>query len=321
MKERALIREKIRNGVPAAVVAEAHHLHISSIRRIVREGRRHPRKRGRPTKLNNAERRNLMRKIREDPLQSAPDLAKTLGNHVSASTIRRELVRNAFHHERLAPVEQLRAVNREKRLEFAREHVRWSESQWSKVIFTDEKKWNLLGNDAYVSVWVDNRSTYRREEVQMLRGSLMTWGAISASGGLVLARIKGKIDGETYCDMLARDFFDNEKVILPPDFIFQQDNATPHVCRHTKEFLENRRIKVLSWPPQSPDLSPIEDIWGIMSEKVYKNGKTYQNVEELWYAVVGAFFQIPQETFQKLYQSMYTRLINVLESGGKRIKY
>ena len=41
-----------------------------------------------------------------------------------------------------------------------------------------------------------------------------------------------------------------------------------------------------------------------MSEKVYKNGKTYPNVEELWYAV---------ETFQKLYQSMYTQLIKVLE--------
>ena len=189
------------------------------------------------------------------------------------------------------------------------------------MIFTDEKKWNLLGNDAYVSVWVDNHSTYCWEEVKMLHGSLMTWAAISASGGLVLACIKGKIDGETYCDMLACDFFDNENIILPLDFVFQQDNATPHVCRRTKEFLENRRIKVLSWPPQSPDLSPIEDIWGIMSEKVYKNGKTYPNVEELWYAVVGAFFQIPQETFQKLYQSMYTRLINVLESGGKRIKY
>ena len=85
--------------------------------------------------------------------------------------------------------------------------------------------------------------------------------------------------------------------------------------------VKNIAFKVLSWPPQSPDLSPIEDIWGIMSEKVYKNGKTYPNVEELWYAVVGAFFQIPLETFQKLYQSMYTRLIKVLESGGKRIKY
>jgi hypothetical protein len=139
-------------------------------------------------------------------------------------------------------------------LEFACEHVHWSESQWSRVIFTDEKKWNLLGNDAYISVWIDNHSTY----------------------------------------------------------------CLPARQCHPACLSPYKGIKV---PPQSPYLSPIEGIWGIMSEKVYKNGKTYPNVEELWYEVVGAFFQIPQEAFQKLCQSMYTRLINVLESGGKRIKY
>ena len=321
LRERAIIREKVRHGVPATVIAEEHHLHISTVHRIAREGKGHPRKRGRPTKLTRAERLDLVRKVRKDPLQSAPDLAKKLGKSVSPSTIRRELIRNEFHHERLAPIECLRAENREKRLEFARVHLRWSEDQWQRVIFTDEKKWNLVGNDAYVSAWVNNHTTYRREEVKMLRGSLMTWAAISATKGLVLVRINAKIDGATYCEMLAKDFFDNVNLILPPNLIFQQDNATPHVCRLTKVFLENRNVEVLLWPPQSPDLSPIEDVWGIMSEKVYKNGRTYQNVEELWRAVVAAFYGIPRQTFQKLYQSMYTRLIKVLESGGKRIRY
>jgi len=48
---------------------------------------------------------------------------------------------------------------------------------------------------------------------------------------------------------------------------------------------------------QSPgDLSPIEDIWGIMSDKVYK--KTYHTVDQLWEAVVATFFQIPTQVFQ-----------------------
>ena len=48
------------------------------------------------------------------------------------------------------------------------------------MIFTDEKKWNLIRNDGYVSTWVQNHAQYRREEVQFLRGSLMTWEVISA---------------------------------------------------------------------------------------------------------------------------------------------
>ena len=87
LKVTALIREKIQNGVPAAVVAEALHLHISSIRRIFREGKHHPRKHGSPKKMNKIERCNLMQEIREDVLQSASNLAKKLGNQVSITTI------------------------------------------------------------------------------------------------------------------------------------------------------------------------------------------------------------------------------------------
>lgn len=65
----------------------------------------------------------------------------------------------------------------------------------------------------------------------------MTWAAISATKGLVIIQIKGKIDDPTYCEMLAHDFFDNPHVDLPAHYIFQQDNASPHMCCHTTEFL------------------------------------------------------------------------------------
>lgn len=87
------------------------------------------------------------------------------------------------------------------------------------------------------------------------------------------------------------------------------------------DFLENRQIRVLPWPAQSPDLNPIENLWGIMSKVVYKDGKTYRTIDELWLAVQAAFEAISAQTLQNLYQSMYTRLVKVLESGGKRIKY
>lgn len=41
----------------------------------------------------------------------------------------------------------LRKYNFQKRLEFARKHVNWSKNQWSKVLFTDESKFVLLGNN------------------------------------------------------------------------------------------------------------------------------------------------------------------------------
>ena len=105
------------------------------------------------------------------------------------------------------------------------------------------------------------------------------------------------------------------------DFIFQQDNAPPHSSHQTREFLESREIEVLQWPPQSPDLSPIENLWGILSEKVYKEGKVYNTKDDLWAAVQTAWDEVPVEIFKNLYKSIPNRLIKVLESGGKRIQY
>ena len=65
-----------------------------------------------------------------------------------------------------------------------------------------------------------------------------------AEKGLVIVRIDERIDGPTYCEMLENCFFDSAEVVLPPSFLFQQDNVSAHVYRHTTAFLENREIPV-----------------------------------------------------------------------------
>ena len=51
-------------------------------------------------------------------------------------------------------------------------------------------------------------------------------------------------------------------------WIFQQDNDPTHRGGHkwAKEWMERSgcNIKTLEWPPNSPDISPIENIWGIV---------------------------------------------------------
>ena len=218
-------------------------------------------------------------------------------------------------------LESVSASNKEKRLQFAQKHVTWGKKKWRKVIFSDEKKWNLTGNDGYVIVWLENPGDAAKEEVKQSTASIMTWGAISSKKGLVIVRVDERIDSETYCDMLETCFFNNANVILPFNYLFQQDNAPPHLSRFTKEFLESCKIDVLEWPPQLPDLSPIENLWGILSEKIYSEGKTYDSKDELWEAIQTAWDAVLEEVFKNLYKSIPNQLIKVLESGGKRIQY
>ena len=66
-------------------------------------------------------------------------------------------------------------------------------------------------------------------------------------------------------------------------FVFQQDGAPVHRARDSDAFLEQRVPDFISptlWPPNSPDLNPIDySIWSVLQEKVYRS--TIANVDEL----------------------------------------
>ena len=49
-----------------------------------------------------------------------------------------------------------------------------------------------------------------------------------------------------------------------PDFIFMQDNASIHKAELVMDYLKEENVNPLNWPPRSPDLNPIENIWSKM---------------------------------------------------------
>ena len=71
--------------------------------------------------------------------------------------------------------------------------------------------------------------------------------------------------------------------------LWQQDGAPAYRARETVELLKEVTpdfIPPSLWPPNSPDLNPVNyAIWGIMQERVYNKGKI-ANVEELRQRIV-----------------------------------
>lgn len=146
-------------------------------------------------------------------------------------------------------------------------------------------------------------------------------GGFAFVGQLPIAWITTRMNSGNYVDLLETALVDHAEDLMGSDFIFQHDNASIHTSRATKDFLRDRNFEVLDWPACSPDLNPIENLWGWLVRRVYANGKQFNSVAELQSAIRIAWGDIPRNNMERLVLSMKNRLIQVLENKGGSTKY
>ncbi len=103
------------------------------------------------------------------------------------------------------------------------------------------------------------------------------------------------------------------------DFIFQQDLAPAHSAKATSTWFKDHGIPVLNWPANSPDLNPIENLWGIVKRKM-QNARP-NNAEELKATIRATWALITPEQCHRLIDSMPRRIAAVIQAKGAPTKY
>ena len=215
--------------------------------------------------------------------------------------------------------------HKENRISWAHQYLKLD---FSKVIFTDECRATLDGPDGWTRGWVQNGTNpQERLRRQQGGGGVMFWAAIIGDQLIGPVKVEDgvKINSAGYCTFLEANFlpwYNNQPAAVKESLIFQQDNAPSHASRETKGWLADQGLsaeKIMDWPPNSPDLNPIENLWAVLKQKVYRSGRQYNSKRDLWAAIEEAAASIDANLIKRLTSSMDRRLLEVIKKSGGHV--
>ena len=141
----------------------------------------------------------------------------------------------------------------------------------------------------------------------------MSWNRVG-----MLVEVLGILDANQFCSILEEGLVKSfEKLGMDEDKrIFQQDNDPKHTSKKAQRWLLDNNIKLLDWPPQSPDINPLEHLWGHLKRQLRKYDTPPKGVHELWERLVKEWNAISPEVCLKLIDRMPRRIQAVLNAKG-----
>lgn len=283
---------------------------------------------GRPKRLTATEVRAVVREVKANPVSSAVQLAKniteTSRKSVSASTVRRALHQHGLHGRVPRKKPYISKVNQQKQLQFAKKYKNVGVDYWKTILYSDESKFEIFGTKKPPKIWRSKNEAFFEKcvtsTVKHGGGSVMVWGCMAASGVGNLVFIESTMNKIDYLNILKENVAPSvEKLGLPSNWVFQQDNDPKHTSLIVKEWLLYRTPKTLDHPPQSPDLNPIEHLWEHLDRKIRQ--RSISNKDDLKKALIEEWNKITPDITRNLVESMPRRMVAVLNSNGKQTKY
>jgi len=290
-------------------------------------------RRGRPKKTSPREDRSIKfnslknRKLTAKALalKRCPSFTK---KRLSITTVKDRLKKVGLNGRVARKKPLLSEKNKKARFLWAKEHRDLTEEDWKKVIFSDESPFTLFQ-------WAGKQYVRRRPGEEFLEeclnptvkhggGKIQVWGCFSWNGAGPMYRVKGKMDGAQYRQILkthmAPYLADFEKE-MKSEVVFQQDNDPKHTSKVVQNYLSNKHIVVLDWPSQSPDMNPIEHAWKTLKVKISERTVHAKSLDDVFDICKEEWNKLPLSFFQDLILSMPRRVKALVTARGRHTKY
>ncbi len=265
-------------------------------------------------------------------------MRELLNLKISSRTIRRRLQEEHIRKWRTRGCAKLTQRVADERLKWAMKYKDFTPEDWSYVVFTDEV--SVEKGDDITDIWVFHRLGERDKCLPQhvkshvrTTASLMLWGCFAGCFKGPLVPIYGQQTAETYIQLLQEYLVPFITEILPEndifDAIFQQDNAPTHKACITMEFLHQQGFIVMNFPPNSPDMNPIEHLWAALKKELFHRfpdtadlpGRPEAVRRALAERLMIVWAEIGEDIMNALIDSMPRRVQAVIEAKGWYTKY
>lgn len=193
---------------------------------------------------------------------------------------------------------------------------------WHNVLWTDESSFQFEGSFGKTYMHLSKGSKHKA--VQPLNrfggGSVMFWGCVSYNGFGDLVPIQDTLNQAGYLDILNDHAFTSAPRLFPNEnWILQHDNAPCHKAWLPTTFLNRVGQDVLPWPPQSPDLNIIENVWAFIKRQrsIQMGRKREETIDE----IINIWNSLEIEFVRNLIASIPARLQAVIDAEGNLSGY
>jgi len=261
------------------------------------------------------------------------DFCEKFNKNISHSTINNILNKGLTKPLKVVNTFALTELHKEKRKRFVQD-LKNDNINTDRIFFTDECRVVLIPKlnrqNNYIRYNKDERKNRFNPEIQKKREnqtpkfdqSVMIAGGVCKYGLSNLVFCSGTQNNFSYKQFLLfmkKDMLNLKKDNnLEENLIFQQDNAACHTSRESKDAIEILFGKdYIEWPPNSPDLSPIENVWAIIKEKLEK--RVIKNLDDLRVNILDIWAKFPVSLCEKICDKFNDKIKYVEKYGGQKI--
>ena len=147
-------------------------------------------------------------------------------------------------------------------------------------------------------------------------------GGICFGGRSELVIIRGNLNSDRYArEILEPHVLPVAGAIDPERFVLVDDNARPHRAHRVDSFLEDHGISRMDWRACSPDMNPIENVWGLLKRKISRLIRPEDTIQDFENALIRDLKDLPQDYIDKCVLSMRRRTDACVRAMGSYTKY